>query len=114
MEVGRVIESRAAVVAEGTLVAMAYGHTTRPLADPLAERVVPLPEELDPVLGVYVAHMGPICANGLLHAAADAAAATSASATASRAGACWSPGAGPSACSPGCWRATSVRRRSSS
>jgi threonine dehydrogenase-like Zn-dependent dehydrogenase len=34
--------------------------------------VVPLPTDLDPVLGVYVAHMGPICANGLLHAAADA------------------------------------------
>ena len=34
--------------------------------------MVPLPDGLDPVLGVYVAHMGPICANGLLHAAADA------------------------------------------
>jgi hypothetical protein len=33
--------------------------------------VVPLPQDLDPLLGIYVAHMGPICANGLLHAAAD-------------------------------------------
>jgi threonine dehydrogenase-like Zn-dependent dehydrogenase len=33
--------------------------------------VVPLPAGLDPILGIYVAHMGPICANGLLHAAAD-------------------------------------------
>ena len=32
---------------------------------------MPLPDDLDPLLGVYVAHMGPICANGLLHAAAD-------------------------------------------
>jgi threonine dehydrogenase-like Zn-dependent dehydrogenase len=31
-----------------------------------------LPGGLDPVLGTYVAHLGPICANGLLHAAADA------------------------------------------
>ena len=36
-----------------------------------ADRFVPLPDDLDPLLGVYVAHMGPICANGLLHAAAD-------------------------------------------
>ena len=30
-----------------------------------------LPPDLDPLLGVYVANMGPICANGLLHAAAE-------------------------------------------
>lgn len=71
MEVGRVVETRSPAVAEGTIVAMAYGHRTGYLADPLADRFVPLPEDLDPVLGVYVAHMGPICANGLLHAAAD-------------------------------------------
>ena len=29
------------------------------------------PTTLDPLLGVYVAQMGPICANGLLHAAAE-------------------------------------------
>jgi threonine dehydrogenase-like Zn-dependent dehydrogenase len=31
-----------------------------------------LPADFDPLLGVFVAHFGPICANGLLHAAADA------------------------------------------
>jgi threonine dehydrogenase-like Zn-dependent dehydrogenase len=56
----------------GTTVAMTYGHRTAYRADPLRDRIVPLPADLDPVLGVYVAHMGPICANGLLHAAADA------------------------------------------
>jgi threonine dehydrogenase-like Zn-dependent dehydrogenase len=71
MEVGRVVESRTAAVGEGTLVAMAYGHRTGYLADPLVDRFVPLPDDLEPLLGVYVAHMGPICANGLLHAAAD-------------------------------------------
>ncbi|MFC0532737.1 zinc-dependent alcohol dehydrogenase [Phytohabitans kaempferiae] len=72
MEVGRVTASATPAVAEGTLVAMAYGHRTGHLADPLVDRWVPLPPDLDPMLGVYVAHAGPICANGLLHAAADA------------------------------------------
>jgi threonine dehydrogenase-like Zn-dependent dehydrogenase len=73
MEVGRVVESRTPAAVEGTLVAMTYGHRTGYVADPLADRFVPLPDDLDPVLGVYVAHMGPICANGLLHAAAEVA-----------------------------------------
>ena len=30
-------------------------------------------DTIDPLLGIYVAHMGPICANGLLHAADDVA-----------------------------------------
>ena len=50
---------------------MTYGHRTGYAGDPVAERVVPLPEDLDPLLGIYLAHMGPVCANGLLHAAAD-------------------------------------------
>ncbi|MGI5215167.1 zinc-dependent alcohol dehydrogenase [Plantactinospora sp. CA-290183] len=71
MEVGRVAASRTPAVAQGTVVAMTYGHRTAYRGDPLVDRVVPLPPDLDPLLGVYVAHMGPICANGLLHAAAD-------------------------------------------
>src|SRR5690242_11996830 len=71
MEVGRVEESRTPAVAEGAVVAMTYGHRTGWAGDPLRDRVVPLPADLDPLLGIYVAHMGPICANGLLHAAAD-------------------------------------------
>jgi threonine dehydrogenase-like Zn-dependent dehydrogenase len=71
MEVGRVTESRTPAVTEGAIGAMAYGHRTGYLADPLVDRFVPLPDDLDPLLGVYVAHMGPICVNGLLHAAAD-------------------------------------------
>jgi threonine dehydrogenase-like Zn-dependent dehydrogenase len=58
-------------VAEGALVAATYGHASGHDLDPLAERFVVLPPGLDPLLGIYVAHMGPICANGLLHAAAD-------------------------------------------
>jgi threonine dehydrogenase-like Zn-dependent dehydrogenase len=73
MEVGRVTESRTPSLAEGQLVAMAYGHRTGVCADPSAKPVIPVPDDLDPLLGVYLAQMGPICVNGLLHAAADVA-----------------------------------------
>jgi hypothetical protein len=49
---------------------MTYGHRTGWVGEPLGERVVPLPADLDPLLGVFVVHNGPIDANGLLHAAA--------------------------------------------
>jgi NADPH:quinone reductase-like Zn-dependent oxidoreductase len=71
MEVGEVDASRTPAVRAGDLVAMTYGHRSRYRADPLLDRFVVLPGDLDPLLGIYVAHMGPICANGLLHAAAD-------------------------------------------
>ncbi|MET9340136.1 zinc-binding dehydrogenase [Nonomuraea sp. NPDC004354] len=71
MQVGMVTETRTGAVHEGALLAMAYGHRTGYVADPLKDRFVELPDDLDPLLGIYVAHMGPICANGLLHAAAD-------------------------------------------
>jgi threonine dehydrogenase-like Zn-dependent dehydrogenase len=71
MEVARVTDTRTPAVDEGGLVAMTYGHTTVHHGDPVTEHVVALPPDLDPVLGIYVAHLGPICLNGLLHAAAD-------------------------------------------
>jgi len=71
MQVGEVVESAAPSVPAGSTVAMTYGHRTGYLGDPLVDRVVPLPAALDPMLGVYAAHMGPICANGLLHAAVE-------------------------------------------
>ncbi len=70
MECGRVVESRNPAIEEGTVVSMPYGHKTGHTAGP-GDAAVVLPEDLDPLLGIYVAHMGPICANGLLHAAAD-------------------------------------------
>lgn len=72
MEVGRVSRSRTAAVLEGQLVAMAYGHKTGHDADPGEDFFVMLPNDLDPLAGIWVAQMGPICANGLLHAAAEA------------------------------------------
>jgi threonine dehydrogenase-like Zn-dependent dehydrogenase len=71
MEVGRVTESRTPALTEGSLVAMAYGHRTGRCVDPAATTVVPVPDDLDPLLGIYLAQMGPICVNGLLHAAAS-------------------------------------------
>ncbi|BBH71257.1 hypothetical protein ACTI_79420 [Actinoplanes sp. OR16] len=71
MEVARIEESRTRAFPDGTMVAMTYGHRTGYIGHPLRDRVVVLPDGLDPLLGVYAAHMGPICANGLLHAAAD-------------------------------------------
>jgi threonine dehydrogenase-like Zn-dependent dehydrogenase len=73
MEVARVRESRTAAVVAGEVLAMNYGHRTAHVADPARSFFVPLPADLDPLLGIYVAQMGPICANGLLYAAADAA-----------------------------------------
>lgn len=71
MEVGRITESRTPDLPEGQRVAMAYGHRTGCCADPSVRPVVPVPDDLEPLLGVYLAQMGPICVNGLLHAAAD-------------------------------------------
>jgi len=71
MEVGRVTKSRTPAVATGSRVALACGHRTHHVVDTAVERFVVLPDDLDPLLGIYVAHMGPICANGILHAAAD-------------------------------------------
>lgn len=71
MEVARVVATRTPTVASGMLLAMTYGHRSGYRARALVDRVVVLPDDLDPLLGIYVAHMGPICANGLLHAAAE-------------------------------------------
>ncbi len=71
MEVGRVSESRTPLVQPGEIVAMSYGHKTGHTAHPAHDFFVALPPAIDPILGIYAAQMGPICANGLLHAAAD-------------------------------------------
>ncbi len=72
MEVGRVSESRAHGFAAGEIVATTFGHKTGHTADPFHDVLIPLPDAIDPVLGVLVAQMGPIAANGILHADAEA------------------------------------------
>ncbi len=71
MEVGRVVQSRTPEVHEGQLLGMNYGHKSGHTAHPAFDTYLPIPETLDPVLGIYLHQMGPICANGLLHAAAE-------------------------------------------
>lgn len=71
MEVGRVIETRTPEVATGDLVASTYGHRSGHVIDPRCTVITVLPPDLDPLLGIYVAQMGPICGNGLLHASAE-------------------------------------------
>ena len=70
MEVGEVVRSRRDDLPEGTVVAGAYGHRSCHVLGP-EDFVVPVPADVDPLLGIYLAQMGPICANGLLHAAAE-------------------------------------------
>ncbi len=72
MEVARVSESRAGGYAEGDVLATTYAHKTGHTADPYHDVLVPMPAEVDPLLGVFVAQMGPIAANGILHADAEA------------------------------------------
>jgi NADPH:quinone reductase-like Zn-dependent oxidoreductase len=71
MEVARVVESKSRAVSVGEVVAATYGHRSSHVLDAMRDFYVVLPADLDPVLGIYAAQMGPICANGLLHAAAD-------------------------------------------
>lgn len=71
MESARVLESRSPAFANGEVVATAYAHKTGHTADPSRDVLVPLPPSLDPILGVFVGQMGPIAANGILHADAD-------------------------------------------
>jgi predicted dehydrogenase/glycosyltransferase involved in cell wall biosynthesis/NADPH:quinone reductase-like Zn-dependent oxidoreductase len=72
MEVARVSESRASGFTSGTTIASAYGHKSGHTADPYHDVLIPLPEGIDPMLGIFVGQMGPIAANGILHADAEA------------------------------------------
>lgn len=71
MEVARVLESRSPAFATGQVVATTYAHKSGHTANPFHDMLVPLPEGMDPILGIYVAQMGPIAANGILHADAE-------------------------------------------
>lgn len=68
MEVARVSESRAAGLAQGDVVATTFGHKTGHMAQVAGDLMLRLPPTIDPMLGIFVAQMGPIAANGILHA----------------------------------------------
>ena len=54
------------------MVATTYAHKSGHTANPFHDVLIPLPTSIDPLLGVLVAQMGPIAANGILHADAEA------------------------------------------
>jgi threonine dehydrogenase-like Zn-dependent dehydrogenase len=71
MECARVSEASVPDYAPGDVVGAVFGHKTGHTADPFHELLVKLPPEIDPILGIYVGQMGPIAANGILHADAE-------------------------------------------
>ena len=71
MEVGRVVESRAGGIGAGQVIGGAWGHKSGHTANPFNDVLTVLPEDMDPMLGIYVGQMGPIAANGILHADAE-------------------------------------------
>ena len=71
MECGRVTESGAADFAPGDVVGAVFGHKSGHTADPFHDVLTVLPAGIDPILGIYVGQMGPIAANGILHADAE-------------------------------------------
>ena len=68
MEVARISDSKAHGFAPGDLIATTFGHKTGHIANPAQDFLVPMPDGIDPMLGIFVAQMGPIAANGILHA----------------------------------------------
>jgi predicted dehydrogenase/threonine dehydrogenase-like Zn-dependent dehydrogenase len=68
MEMGRIIDSQNADFQNGQLVAGTWGHKTGHTANPATDLVVSMPAGMDPLLGVFVAQMGPIAANAILYA----------------------------------------------
>lgn len=71
MEVARVVESRSPAFRRGQILATTFGHKSGHTADPSRDVLIVMPDDLHPVLGVFVAQMGPIAANGILHADAE-------------------------------------------
>ena len=68
MESARVIESDAWDYRPGDVVGAVFGHKSGHTADPFNDVLTKLPAGIDPILGIYVGQMGPIAANGILHA----------------------------------------------
>lgn len=68
MESAQVKQSRASGWEPGDVVGCTFGHKSGHTAAAADESLIKLPTDIDPMLGIYVAQMGPIAANGILHA----------------------------------------------
>lgn len=71
MEVARVVEARGGGFAEGDVVGATYAHKSGHTAMAGQDLLVKLPGDVADILGIYAAQMGPIAANGILHADAE-------------------------------------------
>ncbi len=71
MDVMRVIDARAPGFRNGDVLATTFGHKTGHTANPAHDLLLKMPKGMDPILGIFVAQMGPIAANSILHADAD-------------------------------------------
>jgi NADPH:quinone reductase-like Zn-dependent oxidoreductase len=71
MESARVVESNAWDYAPGDTIGAVFGHKTGHTVDPFHDVLTKLPAGINPILGIYVGQMGPIAANGILHADAE-------------------------------------------
>ncbi len=71
MECARVSETSVDDYAVGDVVGTVFGHKSGHTADPFHDLLVKLPTDIDPILGIYIGQMGPIAANGILHADAE-------------------------------------------
>jgi NADPH:quinone reductase-like Zn-dependent oxidoreductase len=71
MESARVIESRTGGYEPGDVIGTTFGHKSGHTANPFHDVLAKLPAGIDPILGIYVGQMGPIAANGILHADAE-------------------------------------------
>jgi NADPH:quinone reductase-like Zn-dependent oxidoreductase len=68
MEVGIVIDSKREGMEKGEIICGTWGHKTAHTYGASDKNFIRLPATIDPAVGILVAQMGPICANGLAHA----------------------------------------------
>jgi threonine dehydrogenase-like Zn-dependent dehydrogenase len=71
MEVGEIIESEAVDFPIGARVALACGHKTAATVIPRPGSIVVMPDDIKLLHSIWISNLLPICANGLLHAAAE-------------------------------------------
>ncbi|HSX30107.1 MAG TPA: zinc-binding dehydrogenase [Candidatus Saccharimonadales bacterium] len=70
MQVGTVVASKNPTIQVGDIIGGKYGHTTghRMTND---DFWIVLPKTIDPIVGIWVPYVGPLCMNGILYAADD-------------------------------------------
>lgn len=70
MEVGRIVSAPGEESRVGQLVALRCGHRTAAVQDDF-DGLVPIPDDLPEICGIWARQLLPICANGLIYAASE-------------------------------------------